>query len=93
MIKALLAIPMVLLGAASVAVAAVPDDVVSEQLNYATQGVKDVYYAGNNPAKVTLHHIRAFALHDPDELIIDYRRNSTLTFGPVAVSSGNNHWC
>jgi hypothetical protein len=73
----------------SAAAAAVDDDQVAT-LHYATNGVKDVYYARNNPAATILHHIRAFAQKSPVGLGLDYRHNSTLTFGPVTPASPGN---
>lgn len=71
------------------AAAAVDDDHVAN-LHYATDGVKEVYFARNNPAATILHHIRAFAQKSPAELSLDYRANSTLTFGPVSPASLGN---
>lgn len=84
------AISFAAFGVAMVANATVPDEDVA-QLNYETQGVKDVYYAGDNPARTIWHHIQAFASQNVESLITDYRSNSTLTFGPVAVSAGNTY--
>lgn len=78
-----------LCGMATMAAAEVSDNLVPN-LNYKTQGVKDVFYAKNNPAKTILRHIQAFASHEPETLAADYKNNSTFTFGPFEPSSGGN---
>lgn len=69
--------------------AGVTDDKVAN-LEFNTQGIKDIYYAKNGPAKIILHHIQAFASKDADELIVDYRNISTLTFGPYSSGSSGS---
>jgi hypothetical protein len=79
-----------LCGTATMANAAgVTDDKVAN-LNFNTQGIKDVFYAKNGPAKTILHHIQAFASKDTDALVLDYRNSSTFTFGPYSSGSSGN---
>lgn len=67
---------------------AIEQDDVVPALQFATEGVESVFHDGTKISETILRHIRAFVTTDSTAVAKDYKKWSTLTFGPGGDSAG-----